>query len=166
VLTTAEIGLLVLRVAFGFVMVAHGGEKAFGWFGGRGFAGAVDNLRELRIRPPMFWTIVVIASELGAGLGLMLGLLTPVAAASLMANMVVILGVHWKRGFWGFKGGFEYPFLMLCTASALGIAGGGPMSLDAVLGLSSYLGMPTFVVSAGATVTTALVILATRRALP
>lgn len=34
-----DLGLLILRVVVGLVLIGHGSQKLFGWFGGPGFKG-------------------------------------------------------------------------------------------------------------------------------
>jgi putative oxidoreductase len=70
--------------------------------------------------------------ELAAGLGLIVGLLTRIAAAGMFVEMLgAVLIVHAKNGFFAEKHGFEFP-LTLCIASlAILIQGPGAYSLDA-----------------------------------
>src|SRR5581483_6774333 len=87
-----DIGLLVLRVGLGLTIASHGAQKLFGWFGGAGIKGT-----------GAFFT--------AAGLGLALGLLTPLAGAAVFGAMVNAIAVDWQGGFLATKGtGWEYPF--------------------------------------------------------
>ena len=64
-----------------------------------------------------------------------LGLATPLAASMLSGVMLTaIRTVHWERGVWSTKGGYEYPAVILAGLFALTGAGPGRLSLDAALG--------------------------------
>jgi putative oxidoreductase len=77
------------------------------------------------------------AAELGGGVLLAVGLLTPLATAALIAQSVVIIGlVHLPKGFWNSKGGAEFALSLAAGAVALAGTGSGSASLDAALGLS------------------------------
>ncbi len=52
---SADLGLLVLRVAIGLIFAAHGAQKAFGWWGGPGYAGWTGALRHMGMRPAPLW---------------------------------------------------------------------------------------------------------------
>ena len=128
--------LLILRLMLGIVMFPHGAQKLFGWFGGHGFAGTMSFFTDQRHIPAFFAFLAIIAESLGS-LGLIIGLLTRVAAFGIMCNMVVaILMVHWPHGFfmnWAGKQrgeGFEYHLLVIGMCLALMISGAGKWSVD------------------------------------
>ena len=77
-MTAVDFGLLLLRVVLGLTMAAHGYNKFFG--GGRinGTAGWFDSIG---MKPGMFHARVAATTEMAAGIGLAVGLLTPVPAA-------------------------------------------------------------------------------------
>lgn len=129
----------ILRLALGTVFFAHGAQKMLGWFGGYGFSGTMGFFTgSLHIPPPL--AFLAIAAEFFGGLGLILGLLTRVAAAGIAVNMLVaIFMVHRSYGFfmnWSGtqKGeGFEFHLLVLAITLALMILGGGAASVDGAL---------------------------------
>jgi putative oxidoreductase len=133
----ADLGLLALRLALGLVFLGHGAQKAFGAFGGPGFAGATQFIGELGFRPARLWTALAVGGELVAGVLLLLGLLTPLAGVLVLATMAVaILKVHGPKGFFVQNGGYEYNLILTIAALALAATGPGAFSLDRVLGLA------------------------------
>jgi putative oxidoreductase len=133
---SGDLGLLVLRVAIGLVVAAHGSQKLFGWFGGPGIKGMTGFLHGLRMRPAQFWAVMAGLAEFGGGVLLALGMFTPFAAAGVFAAMLMgIALMHWPK-FWATEGGLEYPFVLLISALAVGIAGPGLFSLDSALGIA------------------------------
>jgi putative oxidoreductase len=132
-----DIGLLVLRLAVGLTMAAHGGQKLFGWFGGYGIAGTGGFLESLGFRPGKVHAGLAGTAELLGGVLIALGLLTPVGAALVIAVMVVAIGsVHLPKGFFVSDGGFEYNLMIVASSAALAFAGPGAYSLDGVEGLN------------------------------
>jgi putative oxidoreductase len=130
-------GLLVLRLALGLLMAAHGAQKLIGWSGGPGLSGFAATLDRLGIRPGRPWAVVAAAVELGGGLLVALGLLTQAAALLLAGDLLVaILTVHLANGFWNRNGGFEFPLSLLGGFVALSLVGPGPWSIDAVIRLA------------------------------
>lgn len=133
---SADLGLVVLRLVVGLTFAAHGAQKAFGWWSGPGYVGWTGAIRNMGWRPAPLWALVSIGAELVAGLLLAVGLLTPLAAAALIGQSVVIVyGVHWTKGFWNAKGGWEFPISLAAGVIAIGLTGPGAISLDAALGL-------------------------------
>ncbi|MEO8252382.1 MAG: DoxX family protein [Chloroflexota bacterium] len=127
-------GLAVLRITIGLIFAAHGAQKAFGWWKGPGYAGWSGVITKMGFRPTAFWTFVSVLAELGAGLLLALGLLTPLAAAGLVGQGIVIIArVHWPNGFWNSNKGYEFPLVLLAGSLALALTGPGTWSLDAQL---------------------------------
>jgi len=133
--TNNDIVFLILRLVLGIVFFPHGAQKVFGWFGGHGFSGTMGFFESQGI--PAFLAFLAIMAEFAGSLGLILGLLTRVAAFGIACNMVVaIFAVHLPNGFfmnWAGdqKGeGFEYHLLVLAITIALMIRGAGPFSLD------------------------------------
>ncbi len=134
--TGPDVSALILRLALGIVMLPHGLQKLFGWFGGFGFSGTMHHFTENMGIPYILALLVVLAESFGA-LGLIVGLLTRVAAFGIGSVMVgAVVMVHAKVGFFmnwfgNQQGeGFEYHILAIAMAMALVIKGGGLLSLD------------------------------------
>ena len=139
-----DMALLLVRGVVGLTLAAHGSQKLFGWFGGSGFAGASGMIEKMGFRPGRFWAMLATGSEFGGGLALALGFLMPLPALGILAAMLIAVGkVHWKNGFWGSKGGIEYPLLLMILAAVLGLVGPGRYSLDTLLGIALPL-VPVF----------------------
>ena len=131
-----NVGLLALRVALGLVFLGHGAQKAFGAFGGPGFAGATGFIGSLGFRPARFWAALAVGGELLAGALFVLGLFTPLAALLVLGTMAVAIAkVHGPKGFFAQNGGYEYNLVLIFAALALLLAGPGTYSLDHLLGL-------------------------------
>ncbi len=136
-MNTIDLSLLVLQLGVGLTFAAHGAQKVFGWWGGPGLAGWEGAIATMGFRPARFFGIASAATELGGGLLLAAGLLTPLAAAALVLQAVVIIGhVHWRNGFFNARSGIEFPLLLGLGAAAIGLAGASAISADAVLGLA------------------------------
>ena len=136
--TDSDISTTILRVMLGVVFFAHGAQKVFGWFGGPGFSGAIHSFTGMHI--PVVLALCAIAAEFLGGLGLLVGLLTRLAALGIAVNMVVAIAmVHFRFGFFmnwnGNKAGegIEYHLLVISIAISLIIRGAGAFSLDKML---------------------------------
>lgn len=132
-------GLPPLRLGLGVVFFAHGAQKMLGWFGGYGFS-ATMGLFTGMLHIPAPLAFLAIAAEFFGGLGLILGLLTRIAAFGIGVNMLVaIVMVHGAFGFFmnwsgAQKGeGIEYHLLVLAMAVFLTIRGAGALSVDRAL---------------------------------
>ena len=138
-----NIGLLLLRIAVGVTMIAHGYNHI--WRGGK-IAGTAGWFESLGLKPGKLHAWMASLVELGAGAMLILGLGTPLAAAGVVGVMMVaILTVHRFNGFFIFRPGegWEYTGNLVMAGLALGAMGGGRWSLDRVIGLhlNGWLGL-------------------------
>lgn len=128
-------GILLLRVVLGSIMAAHGAQKLFGWLGGGGPHATAGGFGQLRFRAPLVLAVVAGLAELGGGLLLATGLLTPLAALAIAVVMLNAIGtVHWRNGFWNTNGGYELNLLVLTAAVALAATGPARFSLDNLIG--------------------------------
>ncbi|MCK7626744.1 DoxX family membrane protein [Streptomyces sp. RS10V-4] len=127
-----DAGLLLLRLVVGLTMAAHGVQKLFGWFGGPGLGptGQYFAANGYPAGRPM--ALLAGLTETVGGLGLALGLLTPLAAAGVIGVMVNALGLRWGGGFFAPQG-VEYEVVLLAAAGALALTGPGRWSLDRFL---------------------------------
>lgn len=132
-----SLGLLILRVVCGLTLAAHGTQKCFGWFGGPGLSVWTQNLQKQGFKPAPLWSALVVLGELGGGLSLAFGLLTPLGAAGIFSAMLMaIVKSHWKNGFWNSKRGIEFPLSLLTISVAIGFTGPGAYALDTLFGLA------------------------------
>ena len=137
-LATVSAGLLVARLVLGLLLVAHGAQKLFGWFGGYGLAGTGGFFESIGFRPGRAFAAAASLAEIAGGLLLALGLLGPVGPALIISVMIVAaISVHWEHGVFATTNGIEVPLLYATGALALALTGYGAYSLDALLGLQS-----------------------------
>jgi putative oxidoreductase len=126
-------GLLILRVMVGIVMIAHGYNHIFR--GGK-IKGTAGWFASLGMKPGILHAWLASLTELGAGTMLILGLLTPLAAAGVVGVMLVALITnHIKNGFFIFRPGegYEYVLTLAMVGLAIGAIGAGEFSLDHAL---------------------------------
>ena len=132
-----DIGLFLLRLTVGLTLAAHGAQKLFGWFGGYGLDATGQFLETLGFRPGRRHALMAGLVEVGGGLLLVLGLFTPIAAASVLSVMfVAAMSVHVKQGFFASSGGFEYNLVLGVAGLIFAFTGPGTLSLDALIGYS------------------------------
>jgi putative oxidoreductase len=124
-------GLLIIRLVLGLLLFAHGSQKLFGWFGGYGLDGTGGFFESVGHRPGRHMAMLAGICEAGGGLLLVLGLLTPLAAAVVIGTMIVAaVSVHAKQGLWATNGGYELPLTNALVATGLAFTGAGSWSLD------------------------------------
>src|SRR5712691_9398598 len=139
---TMSIALLILRLGVGLMLVGHGVQKLFGWFGGPGLARLMQGFEKQGFRPVWLWVSFVILGEVGGGLSVALGFLTPLGTAGIFGAMfMATFKNHWKNGFWLNKGGYEYSLMLLIVSIAIGLIGPGNYSLDNLFGLNLPQGL-------------------------
>lgn len=134
-----ELGFLIIRLAVGLTLAAHGAQKLFGWFGGHGLKGTGSFMSQLGFKRGTYFAALAGFGEVGGGLLLAIGLLTPFAVGLIAATMAVALAtVHADKGFFADKGGGEFPIILALTALGIAFTGPGSISFDAALGLELH----------------------------
>jgi putative oxidoreductase len=128
-----DMGRTALRMVIGPLMVGHGTQKLFGWFGGHGLdatAGFFEG--QLGLKPGKRHAALAGASEAIGGALLTIGAFTPVAAGLITGTMITaIRKVHAPKGPWVTQGGYEYNAVLIAAMLALTEAGPGRPSVDA-----------------------------------
>lgn len=115
-----DVGLLLLRFAVGGVFLAHGAQKVLGIWGGPGIDGFARTLDGFGFQQTTTLAWVTGITELVAGAFVVLGVVTPLAAAGLGAIMINTVLLKAGNGFF-----------------VAGPAGAGAVELDVVLGLAA-----------------------------
>lgn len=134
---TQDLGLMVLRWAVGALLIAHGLQKAFGWWGGPGLDGFENRLTEVGYQHADMLTYIATGAQILAGLLLILGLFTPLAAAGALAYLVNGLLVeataaHEEARLSDFlTDGHEYQVVLVAVVAAIILIGPGRYGLDA-----------------------------------
>ncbi|HEX8140951.1 MAG TPA: DoxX family protein [Pyrinomonadaceae bacterium] len=135
IIATAPTWITVpLRLALGIIFIAHGAQKVFGYWGGKGFSSFIQNDPPFAfMRPAWLWMSAAALAELIGGTLVLLGLLTRLGALAIAIVMLVaMVGVHWGSFFVNNRG-IEFTVALLGMALALVIAGGGQASIDRLL---------------------------------
>jgi putative oxidoreductase len=133
---TMNIAVLILRLVVGLTLTGHGVQKLFGWFGGPGLTRLRQGFEKQGYKPVWLWISLAILGEVGGGISVALGFLTPLGAAGMFGAMfMAMFKSHWKNGFWLQKGGYEYALVLLVASIAIGLMGPGSYALDALFGI-------------------------------
>ena len=126
--------LPLLRIGLGLILIPHGAQKLFGWFGGMGYEKFVALFNTLGYRPGILWLTLVALTEFVGGFLLVIGLFTRFAALALVIFMIVAVHFTSGKGFFWTQGGLEYSLLIGLVGLVFLIRGGGDYSLDQKLG--------------------------------
>jgi len=119
------LALTLLRIFVGVVMTVHGWDKI------QHFDATLQAFTGMGLPMPKIMTILAIGGEFLGGLGLLVGLLTPLAAFGVFCVMATaVFQVHFSKGLLAKDGGFEYPGTLMFVALYFIIRGAGPISLD------------------------------------
>src|SRR5712691_12157846 len=140
--TDSDWTLFIIRIILGVVFFAHGSQKLLVWFGGHGLKETMHTMHEY-LGLPIPLAFLAVAAEFFGGLGLIVGLLSRVAAVGIAVVMsAAIVIVHGRYGlflnwFGDRKGhGYEYHLLAIALAAAIVVKGSGAVSLDRLLYIS------------------------------
>jgi putative oxidoreductase len=134
---TQHLGLLVLRAGLGVVLGAHGLQKLFGWWGGSGVSGFRNSLTDVGYQHADILAYVSAGGELVAGVLLVLGLFTPLAAAGALAFLIngllatISVRPHTRNFSFFLPEGHEYQITLIAMAAAVILCGPGRYGLDA-----------------------------------
>lgn len=127
---------LFQRIALAGVVLPHGLQKVFGWFGGWGIEGTIAWFDTALGVPPAIASLVIVSDFLGS-IALALGLFSRLCAVGTALTMIgAIAMVHAPNGFFmNWSGaapgeGFEYHLLALTLTVPLIVRGGGAWSVD------------------------------------
>lgn len=123
------LALLVMRLALGCVMVAHGSHKVFG-----GLHHHAQFVASLGL--PSWLGYVSAFTEFLGGILILAGFFTRAAAFAICINLcVAVAKVHWHNGLMGApdRPGYEFPLSLAALAFTLIFFGAGPIALDHVL---------------------------------
>ncbi len=128
--TDVDIALLAVRLVVGVIFMAHGAQKLFGAFGGKGLEATV----EMMGMGPISYLVII--GEFFGGLGLVVGFLTRFSAASLIVIMIGAIALaHGKNGFFLQNQGYEYNLALIGLLIPTLIAGPGRFSIGRFLPL-------------------------------
>ena len=129
--TDVDLGMFIIRLALGPMLIAHGYNKLFG---AGGLAGTTRWFEGLGLKPAWLHARIAPVNEIGAGILLSLGLFFPLACAAFVGLMAVAsLTDHRGKGYFVFKGGWEYTLLVGTVAVGMASIGPGDWSLDHAL---------------------------------
>ncbi|MGH8862749.1 MAG: DoxX family protein [Jatrophihabitantaceae bacterium] len=152
----SDVALVVLRASLGIVFLAHGYNHIFG--GGK-ITGTARWFDGLGMKPGILHAWFASLTELGAGALLIVGFLTPLACAGIVGTMLVALITnHLRNGFFIFRPGEGYEYVVTLTLTGIGLGGigAGRISIDHAIGWFDPAGWIGLAIAAGAGVIGAL----------
>ncbi|WP_181780578.1 DoxX family protein [Pseudonocardia pini] len=128
----ADLGMLILRLGIGGLFLAHGVQKVFGLWGGRGLGETTTILTGYGFQQASTLSWALGFGELVLGALLVLGLFTPLAAAGLLAVKACAITVKWGGPFFAAEAAnaIELDVAMAAGAAALLFVGAGRIALD------------------------------------
>jgi putative oxidoreductase len=145
-----DLCLLLLRVTLGGVMLAHGVNHIIG--GGK-ISGTAGWFESLGMRPGILHAWLASTTEIAAGVLLVVGMATSLAAAAALGVLVVAwITNHRGNGFFTFRPGEGWEYVMVLSAICLAIGGlgAGGWSLDHALDLDWFVGASGLAITSAA----------------
>ena len=130
--------MAILRISMGTSIAYHGINKA------RGIAGTTSWFSSIGMKWAKQQAVIAASTEIIAGVGLTLGLATPLTCVAVIALMTVaIITVHARVGYFIFlpNGGWEYCASIIAVATAVAVTGPGSFSIDSVWNINQSLGV-------------------------
>lgn len=129
--TSSTFAFFPLRVALALVMMGHGAQKLFGWFGGNGLEKTAQFFESgLGFEPGIVFAILAGSSQFIGGFLVLIGLMTRPAALAIAGTMgVAILKVH-SSSFFLSSDGMEFVLTLFLASLTLLIGGAGRFSFD------------------------------------
>ncbi|UGA56130.1 DoxX family protein [Vibrio sp. VB16] len=127
------ISTLILRVPLGLILVAHGAQKLFSWFGGYGLEGTGQWMASIGFEPGYVMALLAGSGEFFGGLALIFGFLTRPAALIVAFTMAMAMSVHIGNGLFVANNGYEYALLLAVAALSLVFQGAGRYSMDQLM---------------------------------
>ncbi len=125
----------LLRAGLGAILVVHGLQKFFGWFGGAGIERTAGLLEKFGYPSPLLLTYLIACVEAFGGALLIIGLFVrPVAFAMVIFMLFAVHYTAVNSGFIWFRGGCEYSLAILFISFYYLIHGAGPFSFDRKIG--------------------------------
>jgi len=126
-----DIAYTILRVVVGYNLFMHGWTK----ISGAGLAGVTGYMAKQGLEPSSVFAAAAIFLENVGALCILVGLFTRFFAAALAIELLIaFLVVHLKAGFAAGPGGYEYVLLLGIVRFFIAIRGGGPYSVDRLIG--------------------------------
>ena len=135
-----DAGLLILRVFFGLLMLAHGSQKLLGWFNGYGVAGTGAYFESIGYPNGRLMAVLAGLIEAGGGAALAAGFLTPFVSLIFVALFVNVAWAGHGHTFWNHNQpfGLEYPLVLGVLSATYAHTGPGRYSLDSAMDWSLF----------------------------
>lgn len=126
-----DIAYTLLRVVVGGNLFIHGLAKITG----PGFGGVAGSMAKFGLEPASFFAGAAMTLETLGAACVVIGLFTRFFSAALAIEILIaFIYVHYPKGFAIAGGGFEYVLLIGTVLFAVAIRGGGPYSVDHMIG--------------------------------
>lgn len=129
--TFFEVAYALMRIVIGYILFMHGWTKLHAGVG----TIATNVMAKNGLEPAFAFAGAAMFLETVGAVCLVLGLFTRFFAAALAIEMAIAFAVvHAPKGFAAAQGGFEYVLLIGIVLFAVAIRGGGPYSVDRLIG--------------------------------
>ena len=126
-----DIAYTLIRVVVGYILLMHGWLKV----GTFGLAGVSGFMAKQGLEPATAFAVAAMILETVGAVCIIFGLFTRFFAAAIAIELgIALLAAHLKAGFFVNNGGFEYVLLLGIVTFAIAIRGGGPYSVDRLIG--------------------------------
>ena len=121
----------LVRVVIGYNIFMHGWAKVTG----AGAAGVGAYMAKNGLHPGLAFAYAAMFLETIGAICIIIGLFTRFFAAALAIELLIAMfAIHWAHGFGYRAGGYEYVLLLGIVMFAIAIRGGGPYSVDRMIG--------------------------------